>query len=158
MNSIDIKIEKDDILQFLDDYTDIVFKAKQSALRAAANKLKKNVVYSLQSTGLRVNEIGPKYDDTLQDGVRVTRVKDGNKIGVHILGSRRGGSGTFRLRFFEKGTKDRYQKTKNGTRYIGRIPAYGFFESAVNSSMSEIQSTLYETLEKQIRKAWESYQ
>lgn len=157
MNEIDIKIEKDDIIQFLDDYTDIVFKAKQSALHATANVLKKKTIQSLQSTGVRVNEVGQIYSDSLQDGVRVTRIKDGNRIGVHILGSNRSGSGTFRLRFFEKGTRDRYQKTKNGTRFLGHISGYGFFESAVNSSMGEMESTLHETLEKMIRKAWDSY-
>lgn len=157
MNDFSIKVESNEIMRFLDDYTDIVFKAKQAALRKAAQILKDNTLKSLRSTGINVDGRSNKYDDTLADGVTITKIKDGDKIGVHILGNRRSSSGTYRLRFFEKDTRERYQKTKNGVRRTGKITGHHFFENAVNSSSSDVEHVLHDTLEKYIRKAWEQY-
>jgi hypothetical protein len=78
-----------------------------------------------------------KYSDTLVDAVRMGKI-DGGTITIHTLGSRESTSGTYRARFFEGGTRDRYQKTRNGKRlkkkkFIGKISPLGFFGTAVQT-------------------------
>lgn len=162
MNNLNIQIEKDDATKFLDEVSGIMQKAKASALRKGAAVIKKQAQASLQSTGIDYNRQNTRYNDTLISGVRITKLKDGDTIGVHILGSRSSGSGTFRLRFFEKGTNERYAKTYNGkplkkARRLGRIKSYKFFESAVVTSQTSAQNAIYEQLTKYIDNAWNKY-
>lgn len=82
----------------------------------------------------------PKYTDTLVDAVGFSKV-DGASLVVNAMGNKNKGSGTYRTRFFEDGTVDRYQKRRNGIRlkrkkYIGHIKPYKFFQSAVAANES----------------------
>lgn len=162
MKDFDVQIVKNDAVSFLEDFTDIMQKAKASALRKGANVIKQKAKETLASTGIKYNTTNPRYNDTLQDAIRTTKVREDNTIGIHILGSQAKGSGTFRLRFFEKGTKERYAKTYNGQplkkkRRLGKIKSYKFFESATTSSQSQAQKAIEEQLIKYIDKAWNKY-
>ncbi len=161
-NDVTVEIIKDDALSFLDELTGLIGKAKLSALRKGANIIKKQTQTSLKSTGIAYGKQNPKYIDKLIDGIRVTSVKDDDTVGVHIMGSRSTGSGTFRLRFFEKGTKERYAKTYNGSplkkkRRLGKIKSYRFFNSAITTSKNEAIHAMTEQLTKCIDNAWNNY-
>lgn len=67
------------------------------------------------------------YDDTMKDAVRVTKLKGGanhQELKVHILGTRKKGSGTYRLRFYEAGGPRKKR---------GSIPGHQFFYRGHNS-------------------------
>lgn len=162
MNDFNVEIVKDDAVRFLEDFTDIMHKAKAGALRKGANIIKKGVEQSLATTGINYTKQNPIYKDTLKEGIRTTKTREDNTIGIHILGTQATGSGTFRLRFFEKGTKERFAKTYKGkplkkARRLGKIKAYKFFESGVTSSQSKAQKAIQEQLSKYIDKAWNNY-
>ena len=78
---------------------------EKKALRKAANELRKTSRANLRKELPKANKKG-KYNDTLIDGVRssVYEVTEGMEAKVHIMGSRKKTSGTFRARFFEGGT------------------------------------------------------
>jgi len=157
MNEASLKILKDEIGVGIDAVSKVMARAEAAALRKGAQVLKKNTKSNLKSTGIRIG-VNPLYIDKLSDGVMSSKVKEGSII-VHVMGTRKKGSGTFRLRFFEGGTKERYQKTWKGKklkvpRRLGHIKAYGFFNSAVSSSTDEVMKAMNEQLTKYIEKAW----
>lgn len=159
-NTIKVDIPTTELNQFLEDYTDIVHKATQSALRKGIRVMKDAALQGLDSSGIDIGT-NPKYNDTLREGIRTTGIRNDDSIYVHILGTRQTGSGTFRLRFFEGGTKDRYAKTYKGKplkkkRHLGKIPQgkYSFFESSVMASQNSAISTFNEQLNKYIENAW----
>lgn len=163
-NRIKVEIPKTELNEFLSDYTDIVHKASQAALRKGIRLLKDAALRGLNSSGINIGR-NPKYSDTLREGIRTTGIRDDDSIYVHILGSRAKTSGTFRLRFFESGTKERYAKTYKGEplkkkRYLGKIPQgkYSFFESSVTAAQSSAISVFNEQLNKYIENAWNNGQ
>ena len=135
-------------------------RAIKRAINKAASQLKATTLSDLHATGINIGH-NPKYSDTLDDGVRMLKARgnydeDIYSI-VHILGSRATGSGTYRLRFFEGGTKDRYQTKVNGIqlkkpRYIGAIKPYRFFQSANHTIESQLDRIYMEEIEKTIDK------
>ena len=158
MNDTGIKIVEDTLGRSIDEVSKVMSKAESSALRKGANLIKKNVRSSVRSSDFDSTSRNPNYTDRLIDAVRSSKVKDGS-IKVHVLGTRSSGSGTYRLRFFEGGTKERIQTKVNGKslrkpRNLKRIKAYHFFEIGVNESQTEILSTMDEQLTKIIEKAW----
>lgn len=158
-NDVTVTVEKNDITKFLEDFTDIMFKARTSAAQKGALVLKQGVQESLSGTGIKYNTQSPKYTDTLQDAIRITKPKEDGLVGVHILGTQKTGSGTFRLRFFEHGTKVRYQKSINGKklkkpRNVGKITKTPFFQAGISSSREQAQKAIEEQLKQQIDKAW----
>lgn len=106
-------------------------KAARTALNKAANTLKKNTQRTL-ANALPAALTSGKYPDALVAGVMRSKYdKNNSMVKVHVMGTRTTGSGTFRLRFFEGGTKERI--TKKGYKR-GHITALRFFESATNST------------------------
>lgn len=152
MAAFTINYKNDETIQFLDNFTDVVYKAKASALRKAAKVVKDATVNAFKATGVSYAK-NPKYNDTLIEGVRTTAIKDGDTIGVHILGTRASGSGTFRLRFFEHGTKERVAKQYNGKplkkpKKLGKIPPKKFFEAAQTSSLGAAEQAFTQQFDK----------
>ena len=128
-------------------------KANRSALAAGARKLaavtKRNLRLALPKSTINISK---KYTDTLIKGVRYKVDKKTEFAKIHIMG-RRGkgtGTGTWRLRFFEKGTKTRINK-KSGKSY-GSIKAYNFFSSARNSTSSQMRQIMLKKLIQTIEK------
>lgn len=79
----------------------------------------------------------PMYDDTLSAGIMQSVITEGDEVvgKVHIMGTRRSTSGTYRLRFFEGGTVDRVKKSNSKS--TGHIKPLNFFETARNMKESE---------------------
>ena len=108
MNSASFKIVDNGHLMSLNELLKNASRAENAVLKAGANVVKKHVKKALVATKLDIYSTG-KYNDRLIDALRVTKPRNG-EIKVHILGTRKSGSGTFRLRFFES-DKTRYNKS-----------------------------------------------
>lgn len=132
-------------------------KAINDALVKAARVIQKQTKQNLKSRLPKSNTRNvTKYKDTLLDAVRVGGRKDKATKSildrsVHVMGTQSKYSGTYRTRFFEKGTDDRYRKTKDGKKvFCGRIKPLYFFRDAVIATKDEVIQVIDETLEKKI--------
>lgn len=124
----------------------------QAALYAGANVLVNQTKANLSSVLPKAANHNPKFIDTMMDAPRFSHT-EGDVITVHVLGSRQSGSGTYRTRFFEDGTQDRYQKTFKGIplkkkRWLGKLPALKFFSSAITSSQSQVNQAMIPIIER----------
>lgn len=140
MDNVTLKIEGDIIGKFDEAVKDLP-RAEKRALYTAASFLRDKGKESLISKLPKATQANPKYNDTLVDAIRFTRV-DGASLKIHALGTRETGSGTYRARFFEEQTKDRYQKTWNGVklkkkRFLGHVGPLHYFKSAMDTNMNE---------------------
>lgn len=128
-----------------------------AALQAAASIIKDETKKQLSSAIPRASEHNPKYSDTLLDAVRSTKTL-GDEISVHILGTNATGSGTYRTRFFEDVTRERYQKVVNGkrlnkNRYLGRVGGKKFFSTAISISAPQAMQEIQNRIDKLIDRA-----
>ena len=135
-------------------------KAEDAVLKAGGNYLKREIRKEALSTIKNASKQNPDYIDKLIDAVRRTKpYKDEAALSVHIWGTRKTGSGTFRLRFFES-SKDRYQTKIDGKplkkkRKLGNLSKFnGFFEKGFNKANPNIGSVMEEGLRKYIEKNW----
>ena len=111
---------------------------QRTALRKAANVLRADARKRLRKDLPSSTTNSGKYSDTLVQGI-MTSVTEGNEgmdAKVHIMGTRKQTSGTFRTRFFEG----------------GKIKALYFFKDAVSATKDKVQSTLDKELSKTIQK------
>ena len=110
--------------------------------RQAVSNLKKDVPGSSRSSG--------KYSDKLTDAIRSTVYEEGNEImfKTHIMGTRGKNSGTFRTRFFEKGTRERNSDGHNR----GSIKATNFFSEAVSQSSQKAYNAINQTFTDEVQK------
>jgi len=140
-------------------------KALKSGLKKALKVIQKDAKKNLSSTFKNTNKKNPKYDDTLQKGVRVTKIyenQDGTIVGkVRIDSTRKTGSGSFRLQILEKGnfrTSPRYAKTYDGKalrkpRKTGDIKIRGyFFKDAVDTNETSFQSNMEREVDAAVNK------
>lgn len=121
-----------------------------AALYAGSSVLKEETKEQMLAKLPAAAHRNPRYDDTLLDAVRNTRA-DGNEVSVHILGSRAPGSGTYRARFFEGGTKERFQKTYRGKplkkkHKLGSISAKHFLEDAAAISEPQVLQAMEDVI------------
>lgn len=149
MDNVTLKIEGDIIGKFEEAIRELP-QAEKRALYTAAVFLRDKGRESLISKLPKATQHNPKYNDTMADAVRFTRV-DGASLKVHALGTREPGSGTYRARFFEEQTKDRYQKTWNGVklkkkRFLGHVGPLHYFQSAMSANMNTAVSKMEEVL------------
>jgi hypothetical protein len=140
MDGITLKVEGT-LTAPLKQLKDELPRAEKRALYRAAYYLRSKIRESLSSAIPKATQSNPKYNDTLVDAVGFTKV-DGASLNINAMGNRKKGSGTFRARFFEAGTKDRYQKNRNGVKlqkkkYIGKIKPTWFFHKAVNANEAQ---------------------
>lgn len=99
------------------------------------------------------------FNDKIEDAVIIGKYEgdfeNEQSLKVHVMGSRKKGSGTYRFRMLEKGTNDREAKTWKGkplkkNRRLGKLGAGWWFRSArqeifpnlPNIYMSEIQKAV----------------
>lgn len=129
----------------------------KQATSKALNVLKKETLSNLRKVTRKVSQ-KDKWGMTLSKGV-VTKVYRNNKSGViHIMKN-------FKLKFFELGTKDRYNIAKGSRktgklkkkRYTGKIPAYHFFTNAVNSKKTEVYRSMEQLISESINRINNKY-
>jgi len=156
MNNASLTTNAYEVIQEFKEFTlKEMNKATRTALRKGAQVLQKTTKKFLKQQLKKATHRNPKYNDRLIDAVRYAVDKKGNLAKVHIMGTDKKGSGTFRLRFFEKGTKVR--KHKNG-KNIGQIKPLRFFERARLVSQNEINNALTTHLNATIKKINEKRQ
>jgi len=135
---------------------------KYSAVLAGASVLQRSIRDALISKMPKATVRNPKYNDTLADAIMFSKPNKtfGSRV-VHALGSSRSGSGTYRTRFFDKTTKDRYQKTYKGKklkkkRYLGKVGGTFFFSTGLAAGREEAQSAMIAALEKKIQETFDN--
>lgn len=122
----------------LDEMREQLPRAEKRALYRAAYFLRDKIRQSLTSSLPKATNRNPKYSDTLIDAVGFTKV-DGASLNINAMGNRKKTSGTYRTRFFENDTRDRYQKSYKGQklkkkRFLGHITGTHFFRNAVEAN------------------------
>jgi len=128
-------------------------RAENKGLKTGANVVKKHIRDALKRTKIKYNSTG-KYKDRLIDAVRSSRPSNGT-IRVHILGTQSGGSGTYRLRFFEFATERYRRKGLKKPRYLGNLSKYnGFFQEGWGTAQTEAMQKMSEAFNKYIEDAW----
>lgn len=142
----------------LEEMKEEIPKAEKRALYRAAYFLRDKIRQSLTSSLPKATQKNPKYNDTLVDAVGFTKV-DGASLIVNAMGNRKPGSGTYRTRFFEEGTKDRYHKKRNGIRlkkkkYIGHLGATHFFRNSVQANESAAVQMMQQVIEEFVNIAY----
>jgi hypothetical protein len=150
MEGVTLNIEGDLIGKF-EEAIERMPGAEKRALYTAAVFLRDKAKESLISKLPKATQHNPKYKDTIADAVRFTKV-DGASLKIHALGSGETGSGTYRARFFEEQTKDRYQKTYNGVklkkkRYLGHVGPLHFFKPTMETNMPEAINMMQDIME-----------
>lgn len=136
--------------------------AERRALYRAAYFLRDKIRQSLISSLPKAAERNPKYIDTLADAVGFTKV-DGASLVVNAMGNRKPKSGTYRTRFFEDDTRDRYQKTYRGVklkkkRYLGHITGTKFFSSAVQANQNAAVEKMREVISEYVKETFDNNQ
>ena len=131
---------------------------EKRALYRGAYLLRDKIRQSLTTHVPKATQRNPKYNDTLVDAVGFSRV-DGASLVVNAMGTRKKGSGTYRTRFFEEGTVDRYQKKRNGIRlkkkkFVGRIKPTNFFASAVNANKQAVIDIMRDTITEYVQESF----
>lgn len=139
--------------KFLELTTKEMRKALRKGVQNAANKLRGETKKVFRSALPAARHRNTKYNDTLLDAVRRSKVEETKRgeisAKVHIMGTRNTGSGTFRARFFEKGTKAR--RTRKGHNR-GAITAIGFFATANTTFNVEYDKILNGEISKAIER------
>lgn len=130
--------------------------AEKKALYTAAFYLKDKIKESINLSIPKATQRNPKYSDTLVDAVRFTS-PDGASVNINAMGNRKPSSGTYRTRFFEDDTRDRYQKTYKGQklkkkRYLGHITGTHFFKKGVDANKDTAVRLMEEVLSEYIEK------
>lgn len=132
---------------------------EKRALYHAAYFLRDEIRKSFKSKLPKADQRNPRYSDTLLDAVGFSKV-DGASVNVNAMGNRKSTSGTYRARFFEAGTRDRYQKRHNGIKlkkkkFIGNIKPTNFFSSAVQANCGMVASKMEEVIAPYIKQIFE---
>lgn len=149
-----ITTNADDVYKaFLELNTKEMKKALKTGITKAANSLRQATRKSLKTALPQSNVKSPKYNDKMTDAVMRSKIVENRQheisAKVHIMGTRNTGSGTFRARFFELGTKLR--KTRKGYNR-GQLKGLYFFRSANAAFQQEYEKTLNNEIEKAIDK------
>lgn len=147
-NKFEIKSNTEEVFEQLKDFTlKEVKNVQKSALRKIANILKTETKKNLRRALPKSKNRNPKYNDKLIDGVKSSVNKAGTVAKTHVMGSRKKGSGTFRLRFFEAGTVTR--KTRKGYNR-GKLKALYFFKTAIPQAKQKQINAIDEAITKKI--------
>ncbi len=128
-------------------------KALKSALNKASGKLRNETRSTLRTMMPSASKSSAKYSDRLIDAVRKSKIEETKKgditSAVHIMGTRDATSGTYRLRFFEKGTRKR--QTRKGYNR-GIIQPLYFFRTASTAFKAEYNQILSDYIAKAVDK------
>lgn len=156
MDSVTVNI--DDVMRMFREFDRRkINRTYKQATQKALGIIRQEVVSNLRKVTKKINR-KDKWGMTLRKGI-VTNVYRDNKSGViHIMKN-------FKLKFFELGTKDRYNIAKGSRktgklkkkRYTGKIPAYHFFTNAVNSKKTEAYRNMEQLIIESIQKINNKY-
>lgn len=132
---------KDELDKYVGEVRDQLDNAARAGVIAAINTVRDRVKSGVSSASFNSSN-SKQFGVPLIEGVR-TYMEQGYPIGVtHILGDTKHNDGTWRLRFFEGGTKERTQKTTG--RNTGSISARWFFRNSI-SNADEIAQRLIDS-------------
>ena len=132
---------RDELDKYVGEVRDQLDNAARAGVIAAINTVRDRVKSGVSSAGFNSSS-SKQFGVPLIEGV-TTYVEKGYPIGVtHILGDTKHNDGTWRLRFFEGGTKERTQKTTG--RNTGSILARWFFRNSI-SNADEIAQRLIDS-------------
>jgi len=154
MNNTTIETNADKVYNaFRELSTKEMRKALKSALQQASGKLRSETKKTMRTMLPAARQRSTKYEDTLLDAVKRSKVEENRNgemsVKVHIMGVRTTGSGTFRAKFFEKGTNNR--RTAKGYNR-GIIKPLGFFNTTTISFANQYNTTLNDAISKAIDK------
>lgn len=136
-------------------------KVVRKAIGKAENELKIQTKANLDASIQVRGRSQGQFNDEIDDAVIATKVNGdyGDELEgkVHIMGNRKSGSGTYRARFLEKGTKDRYAKTYKGQplkkeRFLGAVTPKWFFRSANAQVFPQVERIYMAEIDKAIQK------
>ena len=153
MDSVTVNI--DDVMRMFREFDRRkINRAYKQATKKALGIIKQEVVSNLRKVTKKINR-KDKWGMTLRKGI----VTNDNKSGViHIMKN-------FKLKFFELGTKDRYNVAKGSRktgrlkkkRYTGKITASHFFMNAVNAKKTEAYRNMEQLISESIQKINNKY-
>lgn len=134
-----------------------------TGLRKAGTKVRTAIRKELRSSVKNSNKLNPKFNDTLQQGVRTTKVKEvkGEIVShVTISSTRKKGSGSYRLKILDRGNfkkSPRYNQFWKGKklkkpRSTGNLEARNFFSRGLDNSASDFQQTLQTAINEAVNK------
>jgi len=133
-------------------------KALVSGLKGAASELRKGVRKELKQSIPNSNKKNPKYNDTLAQGVRITKVKEMKgyfQVYTTIASNRKTGSGSFRLHILEGGTTQRHAYIRSSNHrpaFRGQIKPYNFFDRALATFRPQQDKIIQNEIDKAIKK------
>ena len=141
--------------------------AVRKALRAGAKQLQSTTKANAVS-GIKNRDNTHWYDgkiiiynDKIEDAVMISKIEGdfGSEMSqkVHVMGTRKSGSGTYRFRFLEKGTKERTARTYRGKplrkpRKTGSIRGRWFFKNAQSTVFPNLPNIYVAEIDKAIQK------
>lgn len=138
-----------DSVEYLNDYFKDLFDEANTSIKAGARHGVSNAVNALRDSTRQMVATSPfKSDSSTQygvgliEGVKAYMQKDATGF-VHVLGDTRYNDGTWRLRFFEWGTRNR-----KGPR--GRISSYHFLKDATNFNKSTTLDIIQQAIQEKI--------
>lgn len=156
MDSVTVNI--DDVMRMFREFDRRkINRVYKQATKKALGIIRQEVVSNLRKVTKKINR-KDKWGMTLRKGI-VTNVYRDNKSGViHIMKN-------FKLKFFELGTKDRYNVSKGSRRtgrlkkkrYTGKITASHFFMNAVNAKKTEAYRNMEQLISESIQKINNKY-
>lgn len=135
----------------------VVRKAIAKGEQELKKQTKANLASSIQNRGRSEGLFNDEIDDAVIAGKIKGEYGEELEGKVHIMGTRKSGSGTYRARFLEKGTKERYAKTWKGQalkkeRYLGAVTPKWFFRSANSQVLPQMERIYMAEIEKAIQK------
>lgn len=138
---------RDTLDNFTGELRDKLDRAARAGVIAAINTIRDKVKSSVSSADFNTSS-SKQFGVPLIEGVR-TYMEQGYPIGVtHILGNTKTNDGTWRLRFFEGGTKERVQKTTG--RKTGSISPRWFFNDSTSNADEIAQRLIDDRIAKAI--------
>lgn len=165
MNNINITTDIDVVYdQFINFTTKEMRSTLSNAIKASGNELKKMAKSNLRKSVKNSNKINPKYNDSLQQGVRTGRVKETKEGEIYcyvlITSTNKTGSGSYRLHILENGSfrvGKRFAKTYNGKplkkpRYTGILKPTNFYKDAEGRFLPNYTNILNSNIDKAVSK------
>lgn len=152
---------RNNLEEFADLSIEEANKMMRSAVTVGANVIGKEARKNLQAR-VKGSMSDMPEGGTLYQGIRIFTWKNLPAATVQIYGNTSVNDGTWRLRFFEGGTKERYHKIRskpeNGRKrgkvvskkYLGKIQPTWFFRDAIAQTQSQVEKTIESVINKKM--------